>query len=214
MLTVPEPSIIFNIVLHTIYDMSCAHHSPSFESLVAAVDSLRCYGISLQSRIAPSTPLFKHLLSHASLFPLELYALAAFYDLHDVAVSASPHLLSFSLATLSDEMANRMGPIYLKRLFFLHLGRTDALKRVLLSPPHPHVPTSRCDFPEQRKLMRAWALASAYLAWDARPDLSTSVMESALSPLGERLSCDLCRSALEERIKNLLVEWSLVKRTI
>jgi len=153
-------------------------------------------------------------LSHAPLRPLELYALAASHDLYDLAVSTSPHLLSFSLASLSDEKVEQMGAVYLKRLFFLHFGRADALKRILLPPPHPHPPTAWCDFAEQKKLTRAWALASAYLAWDARPDLSTSSMESALRPLEEHLSCDLCRTALKDRIKNLVVQWSVVKRTI
>jgi hypothetical protein len=230
-LSIQETSSILNIILHTIYDMSCAHYSPPFETLVAAVNRLPTYGVRPKSRIAPSTPLFTLLLSHAPLFPMELYALASYFDLYDLAVSTSSHLLSFSLATLTDDMAERIGPVYLKRLFFLHFGRSDALKRVLLPPPHPHAPTPWCDFTEQKKLTRAWALASAYLAWDARPgtcslskanlyahagllDLSTSTMESALSPLGEHLSCDLCRSALKDRIKNLIVQWSVVKARI
>jgi len=211
---VPESSAVLNIVLHTVYDMSCSHYSPSFESLAAAVQTLQTHGISLNRHIAPSTPLHALLLSHAPLRPLELYALAASYDLYDLAVPTSSHLLSFSLASLTDEMADQIGPRYLKRLFFLHFGRSDALKRLLLPPPHPHAPTSSCDFAEQKKLTRAWALASAYLAWDARPDLSTSTMESALGPLGEQLSCDLCRKALQDRLKNLIVQWSVVKRTI
>lgn len=36
-------------------------------------------------------------------------------------------------------------------------------------------------------------------------------MESALSPLGEHLSCDLCRDALRDRIRNLVIQWSVVK---
>jgi hypothetical protein len=36
-------------------------------------------------------------------------------------------------------------------------------------------------------------------------------MESALNPLEEHLTCDLCRQALRERIKNLIVQWSVVK---
>jgi hypothetical protein len=147
-----------------------------------------------------------------------------------MAVAVSSHLLSFPLATITDDVAERIGPVYLKRLFFLHFGRVDALKRLLLSPPHPHAPTAWCDFAEQKKITRAWALASAYLAWDARPgehrslrtpdicfihcfwaDLSTSAMESALSPLGEHLSCELCKRALKDRIINLLTQWSVVK---
>ena len=168
-ITVPDNSTAFNVVLHAVYDISCAHYSPSFESLCEAVNRMAFYGISPKKYIAPSSPLYVLLLSHAPLYPLELYALAASHDVYDLAVSTSSHLLSFPLASLTDEMADRIGPVYLKRLFFLHFGRSDALKRVLLPPPHPHAPTLSCDFTEQKKLTRAWALASAYLAWDARP---------------------------------------------
>jgi len=168
-ISLPDDSQVLNVILHTLYDMSCAQYSPNFETLVNAVNRLPDYGVMPRCRIAPSTPLFSLLLSHAPLHPLELYALAASYDLLDLAVSTSSHLLSFPLATLTDDMAERIGPVYLKRLFFLHFGRSDALKRVLLPPPHPHAPTTECDFAEQKKLTRAWALASAYLAWDARP---------------------------------------------
>jgi hypothetical protein len=213
-IAVPDDSAVLNVILHTLYEMSCAQYSPSFEVLVTAVNRLPVYGIVPKTRIAPSAPLFSLLLSHAPLHPLELYTLAATYDLYDLAVSISSHLLSFPLATLTDDMAERIGPVYLKRLFFLHFGRSDALKRVLLPPPHPHAPTPECDFTEQKKLTRAWALASAYLAWDARPDLSTSTMESALRPLAEHLTCEHCQQALRDRIKNLVVQWSVVKRTI
>ncbi|KAH9482965.1 hypothetical protein JR316_0005065 [Psilocybe cubensis] len=213
-ISLPENSKVLNVILHAVYDMSCAHYSPTFPCLISAVNRLPIYGIRPKSRIAPSMPLFSILLSHAPLYPIELYALAASFDLYDLAVSTSSHLLSFPLASITDEMAERIGPVYLKRLFFLHFGRSDALKRVLLPPPHPHAPTPLCDFTEQKKLTRAWALASAYLAWDARPDLSTSTMESALRPLAEHLTCEGCQQALRDRIKNLVVQWSVVKRTI
>ncbi|KAH0839997.1 hypothetical protein J3R83DRAFT_957 [Lanmaoa asiatica] len=166
---VSESSTVLNIVLHTVYDMSCSHYSPSFESLATALNSMTTYGISLRTHVAPTTSLHALLLSLAPIYPLELYALAASYDLYDLAVPTSAYLLSFSLASLTDEMAERIGPKYLKRLFFLHFGRADALKRLLVPPPHPHPPTPTCDYSEQKKLTRAWALASAYLAWDARP---------------------------------------------
>ena len=209
--SVPENSTVLNIVLHSIYDISCLHNSPSFATIITAVNRLAVYGIPPKTRIIPSTHLFSLLLSHAPLYPLELYALAASHDLYDLAVSTSSHLLSFPLASITDEMAQYIGPIYLKRLFFLHFGRSDALKRVLLPPPHPHPPTPFCDFTEQKKLTRAWALASAYLAWDARPDLSTSTMESALRSLSEHLTCTLCKEALNDRIKHLVKQWSMVK---
>jgi len=174
-LSIPEHSTVLNVLLHIIYDMSCIHYSPPFPTLVAAVNCLSTYGISPKLVIVPSTPTYTLLLSYAPLFPLELYALAASFDLYDLAVATSSHLLSFPLASITDEMAECIGPVYLKRLFFLHFGRSDALKRILLPPPHPHAPTPWCDFNEQKKLTRAWALASAYLAWDARPGVFISV---------------------------------------
>lgn len=225
---VSESAVVLNIVLHAVYDMPCSHYSPSFESLAAALNAMTTHGVSLRTHVAPSTSLHALLLSLAPIYPLELYALAASYDLYDLAVPTSACLLSFSLASLTDEMAERIGPKYLKRLFFLHFGRADALKRLLLPPPHPHPPTPTCDYLEQKKLTRAWALASAYLAWDARPgkdckmkqhtgltwnvvDLSTSTMESALAPLGDQLSCESCKRAFQERLKTLIMQWSVVK---
>jgi len=42
-------------------------------------------------------------------------------------------------------------------------------------------------------------------------DVSTTTIESALTPLGVHLSCDLCRQALKERVEHLVAEWSTVK---
>ncbi|RPD67354.1 hypothetical protein L226DRAFT_586493 [Lentinus tigrinus ALCF2SS1-7] len=210
----PENATVLNVVLHAVYEVSCAHYHPSIDTLIAAVDAMAHYGISPKQHISPSTPLYNLILSQAPMQPIVVYALAAAHDLYDLAVPVSSHLLSFTLHSLTDELSLRIGPLYMKRLFFLHLGRLDALKRLLLPPPHPHPPTQRCDFTEQKKLTRAWALASAYLAWDSRPDLSTSAMESALCPLADHLSCDVCKKSLRDRVKQLIGQWSVVKRSI
>ncbi|KAH9938316.1 uncharacterized protein B0H18DRAFT_1112489 [Fomitopsis serialis] len=209
----PEPATILNIVLHSIYSLSCAHYSPSLDTLIDAVDTLALYGVPVTRHCASSTPLYALILAHAPIAPIDVYALAAHHDLYDLAVPASAHLLGFQLWNLSDAHAARMGPLYLKQLFFLHLGRIDALKRLLLPPPHPHAPTADCDFTEQKKLTRAWALASAYLAWDARPDLSTSSMEGALCPLGSTCRAR-CAEEPDGAYQALIVQWSVVKRTI
>ncbi|KAG6812325.1 hypothetical protein H0H92_003409 [Tricholoma furcatifolium] len=208
---IPDPSPVLNIILHAVYDIPCAHYAPSFAQLATVVKRLSYYGIDPKESISPNSHLYSLLLAHAPLYPLETYTLAASHDLYDLAVATSSHLLSFSLPSLTDDMASAIGPVYLKRLFFLHFGRADALKRVLLSPPHPHPPTPHCDFSDQKKLTRAWALASAYLAWDARPDLPTSTLESALRPLEDHLSCQDCKQALQTRIRTLVVQWSMVK---
>ncbi|KAJ3910222.1 hypothetical protein F5879DRAFT_563230 [Lentinula edodes] len=211
---VPESSQVLNIILHAIYGLSCTHYAPTFETLSAAVNQLPLYGVDPKTYIAIDTPLYTLLLSHAPLLPLNVYTLAAKHDLHHLAVSASPHLLSFSLLTLTDEMAKEIGSTYLRKMFFLHMGRVDALKRLLLQPPSPHAPIRGCVFADQRTLTRAWALASAYVAWDARPDISKSFLESSLTPLAEHLTCKLCKKSLNERIRDLVVHWSIVKRTI
>jgi hypothetical protein len=167
-LTVPESSPVFNIMLHVIYDISCTQYSPSFDTLVEAVSALIRYGVTPKNVITSSTLLYDILLTYAASRPLDLFALASEHDLEDLAIATSVYLLSFSLSTISDEMAGRIGPVYLKRLFFMHLGRAEVLRSILLPPPYPHTPTSACGYGQQKNLTRAWTLASAYLAWDAR----------------------------------------------
>jgi len=210
----PESAATLNVVLHSIYGLSCARYSPSPDVLAAAVDALALYGVSVAQHCASSTALYVLILGQAPLAPIEVYALAAHHDLHDLAVPTSAHLLGLQLWTLSEEHTVRMGPLYMRQLFFLHLGRIDALKRLLMPPPRTHTPTADCDSTEQKRLTCAWALASAYLAWDARPDQSTGAMEAALCPLGEHLSCGTCKKNLAARIKRLVAQWSDVKRTI
>ena len=36
-------------------------------------------------------------------------------------------------------------------------------------------------------------------------------MESALCPLADHLCCDICKKSLAERVKQLIVQWSVVK---
>jgi hypothetical protein len=231
-LPLQDDSVVVNILLHTIYNLSVAHYAPTAEAVITVVDCLEKYGLSVQTYLAPTSPLHAVFLGIAPEAPIESYATAAAYDLHHLAIPISSFLLSYPLASITDELAVKMGPLYLKRLFYLHLGRVEALKRLLLPPPQPHVPTAYCDFTEQKKLTRAWALASAYLVWDVRPgetlavprhvdgsinvnaaptDLSTHAIETALRPLGDYLSCDQCKRLLSERINKLVAQWSIVK---
>ncbi|RPD58768.1 hypothetical protein L226DRAFT_526905 [Lentinus tigrinus ALCF2SS1-7] len=210
----PEPAAVLNIVLHVAYGLSCASYKPTIDDLSAAVDAMATYGLPPKEHIAPSTPLYALILSQAPIKPIAAYALAAAHNLHSLAVPISSHLLSYPLQSLPEDLAEKIGPLYLKRLFFLHLGRLDALRRLLLPPPHPHPPTDQCGFADQKSLTRAWALASAYLAWDSRPDLPASAIEAAFLPLADRLPCQLCKQSLVDRVKQVIVQWSMVKRSI
>lgn len=121
-LPLPEAATVLNIVLHVVYEISCAHYHPGIDTLISAVDAMPTYGLRPSAHIAPSTPLYSLILSQAPVQPINAYALAAAHDLYDLAVPISSHLLSFVLHTLTDEAATRIGPVYLKRLFFQYPG--------------------------------------------------------------------------------------------
>ncbi|KDR71840.1 hypothetical protein GALMADRAFT_253611 [Galerina marginata CBS 339.88] len=208
------PSTELNIILHTLYGSSPAAHSPDIETLVCAVDRMTSYSISPLSLIRPSTPLHDLLLAYAPRHPLEVYALSAHHGLSSLAVTVSSYLLSYDLATITDEMAERIGAVSMHKLLRLHAGRFASLKEILIQPPNPHPPTEECNFEDKRKLTRAWALVTAYLAWDPRPDPSSHSMQSAFNPLLGHLTCELCHQALKDRIKDVVIRWVSVKRTI
>ena len=171
MIYIPESSDVLNIILHALYDISLAENSPSLPVLIAAVQRLTAYGLDPQLLIKASTPLHTALLSYSPLYPIEIYALAASFELEELAVPTSSHLLSLRLTNLTDEVASSIGPVYLNRLVKLHVFRVEELKAILLTPPYPHPEMPTCDFVEQRRLTRAWGLAAASLAWDARPGM-------------------------------------------
>lgn len=106
----------------------------------------------------------------APLQPLECYVLAARVGLEALAVAVSPYTLSIPLAAISDEDAVRMGAYHLKRLFFLHLGRMDALKRILSRQPTHHPPLEGCDgVVRSLRIRDAWAKKVAEIVWDHCP---------------------------------------------
>ncbi|KAJ3769437.1 hypothetical protein FB446DRAFT_218821 [Lentinula raphanica] len=212
-LYVPEFSETLNLILHVVYRMPFSRRY-TFEDLSTVVHLLPVYGVHPKSYILPDTHMYMSLLSYSPILPLQVYTLAAKHGLEELAVPTSSHLLALDLSTLSDETAEAIGSEYLRRLFFLHIGRVDALKRLLLQPPNLHPPTDDCDAIGQSAMTRVWALASAYLAWDSRPDLSANLLESTFTPLKKEITCDLCKKNLETRIEHLSSQWSQVKCTI
>jgi hypothetical protein len=173
MILVPEPSPVLNLVLHCVYDLPCTRFSTSVEDVSACVTSIVNYGLPLSVYAAPNGPLYNLVLSRAPTAGIQMYALAAQHKLEQIAVAVSSFLLPFDLATLTDDLTKRMGPVYLKRLVFLHLGRSAALKRLLSPPLSYHPPDDTCGAEEHDALMNAWSLAVASLVWDARPGMHT-----------------------------------------
>ncbi|KAF8583449.1 hypothetical protein K439DRAFT_56447 [Ramaria rubella] len=197
---VSNSSNILNIVLHTIYGLSCTHYFPSVPTISAGIPALKSYSFHLPTYVLPSSPFF----TSPSPTPLKAPSRAT-------PPSVSLYLLSFSLPMLTDDTTQRIGPIYLKHLFFLHLGCCDALKCLLLLPPHPHAPTPDCDFVEQTKAHTCLGAGICLPRLGRLAGHTGSTLESALTPLGARLWCKQCCEVLQERIRTLIVQWSVVK---
>lgn len=168
-LSLSEGSEVVNIILHTIYNMSCVPFRPSLDTLISAISALTKYGIPVTHYVKPSTPLYVHILWLTPLCPMDVYIASATNGLDDLAVSTSSCLLSFDLSAITDPMAEAMGPVYLKRLFLLHQDRLKVLKDLFLEGPKHHEPTLHCGFRERQALTRAWVLASSSFAWEGRP---------------------------------------------
>jgi len=230
-INLPDNSAILDVILHVFYNISLFRPSPpQLEVLEVAVSRMNMYGLVPSSHITPSTPPFDALYSHAQLGPhiaIRVYALAGQYSLHSLATQTSPHLLSYTLSDLSDDLVKRMGAKYLRRLMSLHLTRVDELKRIIIRPPHTHPTSSGCSMTDQKSLARAWALAASYLTWDTRPgefhlrlpwfrnltdlDITSQSIRSTFSTLNEHIFCNECRKAVQQRIKEVVVLWLEVK---
>ncbi|KIM32170.1 hypothetical protein M408DRAFT_6496 [Serendipita vermifera MAFF 305830] len=212
--TVPESSKVFNLVLYAFYDLDPAHYTPTFEVLRGMLISLPQYGLPLEAPLARGKPIFNLLSGFAFTYPLEVYTLAAEHGLEHLAVDASGHLLTMPLHILSDELCLRMGSTYLRRLIFLHLGRTERLKALLRDAPS-HEPTAECGAVDQMlKLKAAWREGTTSLCWDANAGTSVAIIHAILSPIADRLTCEDCKTATRERIRSLVVDWTMIKSTI
>ncbi|KAK0185944.1 hypothetical protein F5146DRAFT_1068607 [Armillaria mellea] len=213
-LTIPEKSDILNIILLTIYGKPIADYRPAFDTLVTAVDSLERYGIQPQRYVKPMQPLFEFIRFHIPRYPLDIYVLAAHYDLFQLAEAASSHLLSTALDAITEAQSMRMGAVYLKRLYDLHSRRIDALKNILIRSPEPHPSTPTCSLSDQNGVSRAWALSAAYLIWDARPDMSFRYIESTMGALKRHVSCEDCKETIDAQVTQCVVDWNSVKWSI
>lgn len=216
-ISIPDNSAVLDVILHVFYDILFKPAPPPLEALETAVCRMNMYGLAPSLHVSPSTPVFEALYSHAETGPqiaIRVYALAGQHNLYSLATRTSPHLLSYTLSELSDDLAKRMGAKYLRRLMSLHLTRVDELKRIIIRPPHTHAAASGCSLSDQKSLARAWALAASYLAWDSRPDINAQTIRSTLSTLNEHIFCNECRKALHHRIKEVIVHWLEVKDTI
>ncbi|CAL1714056.1 unnamed protein product [Somion occarium] len=209
-----EDAATLNVVLHAIYDISLRQFSPHLEVLLAAVDALKKYGIPLDQYLVRRTPLFEELVIKTPYRPIEVYIVAAENDLFDLASEASSFLLSYPLSSVTDDMWSRIGPLYLRRLFTLHVERLQVLQQLIVQPPPEHPPTLDCGWVDHKRLMNAWSLACASIIFDAQPDLSAGKIRIVLQSLSLHLACGACKDSVNKRVKDIVMKWSITPRTI
>ena len=215
LITIPESSPVLNILLHLIYNLPCERFSPDLETLTSLFSCLKKYGLSVQDLIPPNSEITNILLSHAPKNPLQIYTLAAANKLEQLCVAASHFTLPISLSQVTDSQSLMMGPIYLKRLFFLHMGRAEALKRTICVLPEPHPPLPNCDHSDQKAITRAWSLVTAFVInSEMLQCVSTGTLATSYGPLANSTKCESCKTALRNRILAMVQSWSLVKTTI
>lgn len=211
-IAVTEPSVVFSIILHIIYRMPCVPYAPDLDTISHALSSFRKYGLVIPGE---DSDIWSLILRHAPLSPLRAYAIAASYGMESVCLPISRFTLGVSLDTLSEIDAIAMGAIYLRRLFFLHTGRRDALRRVILEPPQLHRPTNYCSEARQKAVSSRWTLIAAELT--TRPsshNTTADALTEAFVNLVQSAPCGSCRTSVQSKVDDLVQAWLGIRDTI
>jgi len=222
----PYSATVLNLSLLAMYNVDVEATEPiaSLAELTSSITALTAYGIPLQTSITPLSLIFAsfstycHQPSHA----LTVYAIASSNcpGLHHLAVYASQFLLSLDLSSITDEMASQVDAVYLHKLFILHMSRVREFKQLAAALPRPHnhenpqASGSPCTENNSGTWNELWAIICAFLTWCATPDLKRVTIRSVLPSVVNRLSCEVCKTALVDRFDELCDSWEAVKKTI
>ncbi|KAL0581274.1 hypothetical protein V5O48_000757 [Marasmius crinis-equi] len=205
------PSVQLDIMLQVVYNAPSAATMLDIQTLMRAINQLPVYGILPSTHISPTSHLYQHLLARAPLHPLEIYALAAQYNMEILAMTVSSHTLTVELSQLSEDLARRMGSVYLLRLFQLHAARTDALKRLLAAELGLHDKTPSCDFDAQKRLRNGWNMAVASMLFDIKPgqsrrriNLITTLYDGTFMAFSLDTTTTMIRATILEHTSNLI----------
>ncbi|EJD47030.1 hypothetical protein AURDEDRAFT_164089 [Auricularia subglabra TFB-10046 SS5] len=209
---VEDDSHALDIIFYTVYGLDIAPLAADWPTLTHAVSTLIMrYGLLPPG---PGDPLFAALLAHVHQEggAKQVYAFAAQHELEALAVESSAHLLSLALQMIDPVWVTQVGPEYMRRLYFLQLGRIQAFSRILPAPLQLHPPTVLCDEREmQEMVLSPWAYAVANLVTNPQPGTQPAAIEAALNPIAYRTPCAQCAEAVRRRIEDIVQEWSAVK---
>ncbi|KAI0342146.1 hypothetical protein BDW22DRAFT_240997 [Trametopsis cervina] len=215
-LIVTEAHDVLNVVLHTIYGLSCDAYRPSTECLTASIDALTKYGIlPLQRYLARNaSPLFRTFVHNAVTHPVEIYSLAAHHNLEDLAIAASAYTLTLSLHSISQPLATQMGVFYLHRLHKLHSSLIDNLRALVERRLNPHISKPYCTAEQRRRVSDALYSAGMEVVFHATPAISSADISSVMSQVGDTTECPDCKEGVNTHIQLLTTTWMRFSRTI
>jgi len=206
-----EDSVVFNLVLHMIYGMSCERYGPDVETVSRALGCLPAYGLRAPGQ---DHDIWSILLRQAPLHPLRVYALGGAHAIDSLCTLASQYTLAVSLTDLTEDDAMNMGAIYLRRIIFLHLGREDALRRTIGTPPAGHDTSESCTQVAQAAVRRGWLAAVGDVLASSQPqNIESGALLSKFAHLAA-LPCSTCKELVQGRIAGMIQDWVKVKRTI
>ncbi|KAH6912906.1 hypothetical protein BKA70DRAFT_1218991 [Coprinopsis sp. MPI-PUGE-AT-0042] len=210
---VAESSAVLDVILHALYDAAFSPDSPSLDLLDQSIDRMHIHGIQPPKCIYSGCAVYRALMTLAPDDPFRVYALAAFHNLHDLAVEVSSFTLALSLADVDDAKAVRMGAIYYKRLIALHFNRKHMLRDLIVFSPSSHPRTESCGNNEYITLSRAWNLrVSELLLSDiVLGGLTVDMLRDWFMTLESDLPCNLCIDSLKTRIDGLMSKWAVTR---
>jgi hypothetical protein len=192
-LPIAETSEVANLAFHALYGLDPSSYVPNLSLLLRAFSMLTLYGIDPSVALVPNGPFYNAVVGLGARFPLQTYSLAAKFSLEVLAVEVSKHLLTTPLHAITDDTAQAMGATYLRRLVFLHLGRTERLKELMTQLPSVHEPSTDCSENEQKRLQQEWRALALALSWSADPAMTSSQLYQAFFPLTQKKNlCPKC----------------------
>lgn len=200
-LSIAETSEVANLAFHALYGLDPSSYVPNLSLLLRAFSMLNMYGIEPSSVLSPNGPFYSAVVGLGAKFPLQTYSLAAKFNLEALAVEVSKHLLTIPLHTITDDIAQAMGATYLRRLVFLHLGRTERLKEFMMQLPTAHELSTDCSENDQKRLQQEWRALALALSWSADPAMTSSQLYQVFFPLTQKKN--LCPKCLAVRCRLL-----------
>jgi len=210
---VSEESQTFSVVLHMVYNIPLKPHSADLDTIRAALGCLEKYGCSVPEN---DSDIWTVLLEQAPANALSVYGIGATYSSDDsLCTLASQYTLSSSLTTLTEADSLLMGPLYMRRLFVLHIERLEELKNILRVLPDQHPPTADCPPISQSALRSQWEASIAnILMQDCPQNTQTSDLVENFGPIFDATACHICKESINSHISWMVQDWARVKRTI